>query len=272
LFIHITYSSPSSEILYPNASGDSTQLIVVGNATNWGAEVSDDSDTSYCKSELDDIGQLDLYNIQDTSIPIGSTINNVTVQLKAKSTSITYKAFCYIALKKSGGSIQYSDEILISTTTYTTYNNAWTNITQSDLNSLQIGVQIISGENSRLGIYWAGRSTQIYAIIYYTIPSKTWQSVLSWNFDLLTRQYNNITWYYDLITKNWNGITWYITLITKQWNNSIWYFNLLSTQWNNITVWFFFLIQEDDDIIILLLLGSFISIILGLVLYGKSKS
>ena len=159
-----------TETLRPNASGDSTQLTPVGDTPNYKCvdEAVSDGDATYVQSPVSDVNaHLDLYNIEDTAIPAGSTINSVTVYILCRSISATYRAIFRPALKKAGGTVQYGNQANPSTT-YTLYSAMFTGISLSDLNSLQIGVEISSGSDD---IIYAGRCTQVYAVIDYTPPS-----------------------------------------------------------------------------------------------------
>jgi len=157
------------ETLRPNASGDLTTLNPVGDSPNYKCvdDVSSDGDTTYVATTTAQPGNSDLYNIEDTAIPAGSTINSVTVYAVCRSTSPTYKASFWILLKKSGGTIQQGAEHVPSTT-YTLYHDGFTGVSLSDLNGLQIGIAIASGSNA---LYYSGRCTQVYIEINYTPPA-----------------------------------------------------------------------------------------------------
>ena len=158
-----------TETLRPNASGDSTELTPVGDSPNYKCvdDTSSDGDTTYVATTTAKPGGLDLYNIEDTGIPAGSTINGVAVYARCRSTSSTYRASFWICLKKSGGTPQYGAEHVPSTT-YTLYQDGFTGISLSDLNGLQIGIAIASGSNA---LYYSGRCTQVYVVIDYTPPA-----------------------------------------------------------------------------------------------------
>lgn len=104
----------TTETLYPNAVGDSSQCTPSGVANNWDCcdETPSDDDTTYVvSSEFDANPYLDLYNLVDTAIPAGSTINSVTVKVNIRSSLTAAKASFRITLKKSGGSTQYGSSI-----------------------------------------------------------------------------------------------------------------------------------------------------------------
>ena len=159
----------ASETLRPNGSGDLTNLNPVGDSPNYKCvdESSSDGDTTYVATTTAKPSGSDLYNIEDTGIPAGSTINGVTVFARCRSTSTTYKASFWILLKKSGGTIQQGAEHIPSTT-YTSYHDSFTGVSLSDLNGLQIGISIASGSNT---YYYSGRCTQVYVVIDYTPPT-----------------------------------------------------------------------------------------------------
>lgn len=159
----------ATETLRPNAAGDSTQLTP-NTGANWAAvdETPSDDDTTYVKSSAtDDLPYFDLYNLPDTAIPAGSTINSVTVYMNTRSINATYKAYFRTALKVSGGSVQYGTQYAPGTS-YTLYNESFAGVLQTDLNALQIGVEITSGYRSELLIY-PGSCTQVYVVIDWSV-------------------------------------------------------------------------------------------------------
>jgi hypothetical protein len=160
----------ATETLRPNGSGDSTQLTPVGDSPNYKCvdDITSDGDSTYVQSPTSDTEpHLDLYNIEDTAIPAGSTINSVTVYALCRSVFATRRAGFRIALKKSGGTVQYGASQSPSTT-YVLYNQAFTGVGLSDLNALQIGIEITSGGDD---LIYSGRCTQVYVVIDYTPPA-----------------------------------------------------------------------------------------------------
>lgn len=178
----------TTETLYPNAVGDSSACTPVGGSgPNWDCvdETPHDSDTTRVGSVADEEPYLDLYNIGPTAIPVGSTINSVTVYAVCRSLSNTWKAYFRIALKKSGGTTQYGTEFQ-PTTTYTLSNKAFTGIAQTDLDALQIGIEICSYTT------YNGRCTQVYVVIDYTVAqqgtSLTLNGAITATFSLLSQK------------------------------------------------------------------------------------
>jgi hypothetical protein len=132
--------------------------------------VSDADVTCVASTAADGDYHLDLYNIDASAIPAGSTINSVTVYILCRSIDAVYKAFGNSALKKSGGAVQYGANRIFPST-YTLYSDSFAGLTQVDLDALQIGVRIASTYKPSLDIYRPGRCTQVYVEIDYTPPA-----------------------------------------------------------------------------------------------------
>ena len=86
------FASPDSETLRPNASGDLTQLLPKA-SPNWGQvdEAVADSDTSYVENTETGVSgtyEADLYNLPDSAIPTGSTINSITIYSTSKKIQV----------------------------------------------------------------------------------------------------------------------------------------------------------------------------------------
>jgi hypothetical protein len=161
----------ATETLYPNAAGDSAQCTPVGVANNWDCcdEEPNDGDTTYVKSpNTDEDPHLDLYNIQPTTMPETGIIDSLTVESISRSTSPTYKAYFRIALKKSGGAVQYGGGENPSTS-YVTLSKAFAGLTKADLDALQIGIEITSTVHGE--IIYTGRQTRVRVVIVYHVPS-----------------------------------------------------------------------------------------------------
>lgn len=159
------------ETLRPNAVGDSSQNTPVGDTPGWKCvdeAVSDDDTTYVCSSDVDANPYLDLYNLADTAIPAGSTINSVTVKVNIRSTLTAAKAAFRIALKKSGSATVYSSSIS-PTTSYTVYSQVFAGVALSDLNALQAGIEITSKYSGIYDTYFAGRCTQVWVEVDYTL-------------------------------------------------------------------------------------------------------
>ena len=160
-----------TETLRPNTVGNPTQLTPFGAAANWDCcdETPSDDDTTYvCSSDLDANPYLDLYNLVDTAIPAGSTINSVTVKVNIRSILTAAKAAFRIALRKFGSAVVYSAYIS-HTTSYTVYSQVFAGIALSDLNALQAGIEITSRYYGPSDTYLHGRCTQVWVEINYTI-------------------------------------------------------------------------------------------------------
>jgi len=161
-----------TETLRPNGSGDSTQLIAVGDSPNYKCvdEEISDGDTTYVRSDTTTNPLLDLYTIPASSIPAGSTINSVTLYTVCRQITTPYYPKFTGAIKKPDGTILYgaTRQITSGSTAYQVFSDAFTGLSLSDLVGLQIGIQIqqISG-----GILWQGRCTQVYIVIDYTPPA-----------------------------------------------------------------------------------------------------
>lgn len=119
------------------------------------------------------MGQIDTYNIPSTSIPSGSTINKVTLKYVAGSLYSSY-------LGKARGVIRTHSTLYYGTlhnplpAVWTLYSDTWTNNpntssawTISEINALQIGIDLTSFRWLRLYNYGAA-CTQVYVEIDYT--------------------------------------------------------------------------------------------------------
>jgi len=166
----------ATETLVPTGAGDSTQLVPIGETANWQCTDDDNADTSYVRSSTTDTNTyIDLYDIDTTTIPAGSTINSVTFYIKCKSGSNTYVADFYIKFKDTVNAYVGTIGNFQPGTTYTLYNSvvntnpatsaAWT---LAEVNALQIGVSIASGIRESTQVIYAGRCTYCYCVIDYT--------------------------------------------------------------------------------------------------------
>jgi hypothetical protein len=165
--VSLAYAS-TVETLRPNADTASKSLLIYpASPTTHFVKVNEttgDNDTTYVNSNYLGTAGLDLYDIVDTAIPAGSTINSVTVYAWCRST-YSLKARFRIALNKTAP--QYSG-YKEPTTTYTLYSQAFTGVALSDLNALQIGIEITSAYDIDTEVYLPGRCTQVYVEIDYT--------------------------------------------------------------------------------------------------------
>ena len=168
------------ETLRPNAVGDSSALTPFGAAANWDCcdETPSDNDTSYVySSDFDANPYLDLYNLVNTAIPAGSTINSVTVKANIKSILTAAKATFRIALKKSGGATQYGS-FQTPPTSYTVCSQVFAGVALSDLNDLQVGIEITSRYYGPWDTYLHGRCTQVWVEIDYTLAGVAKQIIM----------------------------------------------------------------------------------------------
>jgi len=164
----------ATETLRPNAPGDLTQLdpypVTLPNWDCVNDEVADDDATYVSAPEA--TGR-DLYNLPDTAIPDGSTINSVTVVTRmCRDGTLSVTGYAVIKI----GGTEYIGALRTLGTSWTTYSDSWaTNPytgnpwTKTDINALQAGVNL--GYDSRHGNYGIGMCTQVYVIVDYTPPT-----------------------------------------------------------------------------------------------------
>jgi len=164
-----------TETLRPNAAGDATELVP-STAPNWECvnEAVANGDTDYVRNDAENTYERDLYNIPDTAIPAGSTINSVTVYWTARKVAVpsTRAIAGYSSIKTEG--IIYEGSVQALTNSYVEYNTAYatnpnTGVawTIAELNALQIGIYL--GNYYLDDLHFAyGRCTQVYVIIDYT--------------------------------------------------------------------------------------------------------
>jgi hypothetical protein len=160
----------ATEILRPNAAGDVTALFPSGASFNWDCvnDVTPDGLSTYVVCSIEG---YDLYNIPNTSIPDGATINSVTVYAYCNA---DYPGNYAKVRIKTGGTEYYSALLYVAQTpSWTLISETWnTNPksslawTKSDLNALQIGVYLIWHNQ----YYPYTRCTQVYVEIDYTGP------------------------------------------------------------------------------------------------------
>jgi len=105
--IAYAHNSPDVEILRPNAAGFSEDIPYEypTNEAHWTLvdEASQDGDGSFVWSEVygqgnTPTGQVDYYNLQPSNIPLGSTINSVTVKVIGKADTNDGRLMFYLRL------------------------------------------------------------------------------------------------------------------------------------------------------------------------------
>jgi hypothetical protein len=172
----------ATETLRPNAVGDLTewtaQYPTPGNHYDKVYEaVADEDATFIVVYSYITTPKTDLYNIPDSAIPEGSTINSVTVYFRHRGEYYTY-ARCAAAMKTGG--TQYNGDYETSTSSYVTSSKTWTTNpktgvawTVDDINALQIGVVGKRGVyyDFDLGVFYYDNTycTQVYVVINYTL-------------------------------------------------------------------------------------------------------
>ncbi|MCD6240130.1 hypothetical protein J7K27_01210 [Candidatus Bathyarchaeota archaeon] len=79
--------------------------------------------------------------------------------------------------------------------------------------------------------------------IVYTLPeAKSWHTVETWNFTLLTRTWHNVeSWTFNIVTRAWHTVeSWFFKIIGREWHNiESWQFSIKTRQWQTIEVWNF---------------------------------
>lgn len=158
------------QTLAPNGAGDLTNIpILVGAATDWQAQLTNDGDTSYVEETLD-AGSEDTYSMEDGTIPPYAVIDSVTVHalIKGMVDGVNTK---YRVVVRLGGADTASALLPPGTGAYNDVSfslgkpggGTWA---PTDIPNLQAGV-ILYG-------YVAGggsvRSTQVYVVIAYHYP------------------------------------------------------------------------------------------------------
>jgi hypothetical protein len=152
-----------STTLYPNASGDETNLYPLPAVdNNWQAVNFFDNDNSYVYWNKNST-RTDLYNLTDNTQT--GTIDNVVVFAMVRGSSTSGLASTRI---KTGGSTFNGSNYNVTTSLYenisTTYltNPAGGNWTWDNVNSLQAGVQLNNPTNSD-----NTRCTYVYVVVNY---------------------------------------------------------------------------------------------------------
>jgi len=223
------FASPDSETLRPNAAGYSAGLHPVPVGTpNWDCvDETPANDSDYVSTDTtDQLPELDLHNIANTTIGTSDTIYNVTVNLRLKSQSNSYKATFFTAIRTEG--TNYLGSAVYPTTTWATYSKTYTtnpntgaNWTVQELNDLQIGVDGYSGKDT-YGAIKIGLCSQVWCDIFFIpVSGKAWHDVSSWTASLVTKAWSSGTsWTANLIIRTWSSETSFsLNLPTRIWSS-----------------------------------------------------
>ena len=153
----------------PNAAGDITQLIPVGDAPNWKCvdDIVPDENTTFVRVDL--VGDLyDLYNIPNHTTEVG-VITNVCVFARVR-TGGGNTSFHQIKIKTQA--TEYVGTYRTATSGWATYSDNWdinpntlVAWTWADIDALQIGIRLDNNNAS-----WSEDCTQVYAVITYDTP------------------------------------------------------------------------------------------------------
>jgi hypothetical protein len=172
----------ASETLRPNAAGDLTQWFPYPtDYANWDCvnDETPDEDATYVKTGIIAAQEYreDSYNIPDSAIPAGSTINSVTVYSRARSANATFLGIIQELLRISGATYYGTTHANVPYA-YTNFSSTWTTNpatgsawTISDINALQIGVAGDSGYDPDTDKYFSLYCTQVYVVVDYTPPA-----------------------------------------------------------------------------------------------------
>jgi len=160
----------ATETLRPNGNGTYTALD--GTYVDWDEETAnDDTDYVYLPNGVSET-RSDSSNLQDTSIPAGSTISEVRVYCRVRCVTVGTINQYHCPFLYLSGSLSWGTQNAMPLA-WTSYNEAisrpgggsWQ---VSDLNSLEVGLRIIPG--SFKSTYYGGRCTQIYVVVTYVAP------------------------------------------------------------------------------------------------------
>jgi len=153
----------TTKMLSPNGAGTDTNIItLVGAATHWQANLTNDGDTSYVFQDSGGTAR-DTYSMQDSGLS-GFVINSVVIHIVTADYGGTGSA--KTALRTGGTTYEGNSNNLTASyvdysTTYATNpgGGAWT---WAQIDAMEMGVTLTTGTG------WCG-ATQIYAVVNYTI-------------------------------------------------------------------------------------------------------
>lgn len=148
---------------------------VPSNWANWNCSNANDGDSSYVRSSDQDDGQYyDLYQADCSWLPLNATNVNITVHIVVKSQSGSYKATTWAMLNSTSTGTQTSSTSWQPSTSYQDDSYTWS-ILQGDGASVRVGVKIEScehwistGGGTGYWFYYAGRCTQVYAVVSWS--------------------------------------------------------------------------------------------------------
>lgn len=167
--VEVTTLPVNSEVLFPNAAGDETnlELYPAAGEENWedvDEEFSDEAASFVGKFAMEEVALRDLYNLPVSS---GSgTIDKIVVHFRAEGTpDTTIRASVKSNSTVTDGAEKTFAEIAI----YEDFTQEWVNNPAdseawewSDIDSLQIGIKIWLAE------FMTATCTQVYVVVYYT--------------------------------------------------------------------------------------------------------
>ncbi len=168
----------ATEILRPNAAGDSTQLTKYPDSgANWDKvdEAVADDDTTYVKA-VSTSYLRDLYNLPAHSVGSG-TINSITIYF-CIATALSNKTAYAKPSQKSGTTVTDGTEVSkTGVTTYETFSQTYTTnpatgaaYTWDEIDALQIGLQLKISSTAGSS---AAKCTQVYVEVDYTTGGVT---------------------------------------------------------------------------------------------------
>lgn len=190
------HAFPDTETLRPNASGDLTefsgQYPVPSSHYDKVDEAISDGDSTYIYVlSTVSASKTDLFNIPDSAIPDGATINSVTIYFVARTIDVGYGTSApFKNSLKTGGTVYYEPLSYYVGGSYVLHGYTWTTNpktgvawTKADINALQIGVNGNRGvwyDDYGVPQYEDSRCTQVYVKIDYTAVTHVTQTYTYW--------------------------------------------------------------------------------------------
>ena len=201
-------------------------------------EETPDEDLSW-NQEPEALWKTDTYEYDDFSIPEGYAVEYLRIYVRHTCLGSIYKGKLKITLRMDSGNLYYSGTITSQYSSYDTDYYEWlknpdTNSkwTESAINSSQIGVSAIAGEDPIYGITYPCRITQVYCVANYVLKEK-------WVDCQYIGVNNTIAGEPTLFSSEWSdvyaseGLSHFLfsTNNTGTWTNETW-----SNSWRNV-VW-----------------------------------